>query len=174
MNYFKFFGLEFSYFIKTDLLIHCYQKLQKKYHPDFVLKTNKKQEKKIIEKSALINLAYKTLKDPLLRINHILYLKKININKKKYQINDLKFLKKKIKLYDKIEFLKKKKNNKKISLILSYLKKTKKKYIKKIEKEIKLENWKKVAKIFNKIFFVNEIEKKINQYKYDFIENFKN
>lgn len=173
MNYFDFFNLKFSYSIDLNLLINSYQKLQKKYHPDLFINKNKNSIDKAIKKSAFINQAFRILKDPFLRAKYILNLKKINIENKKYQINNSSFLNKNLKIYEELEYIKKNKNMKKrIIKIDSNLKKTKKKYIKKIEKELNLKEWENAAKIINKLHFINKIEEKINKYKTNIFKEF--
>lgn len=162
MNYFKLFNLNFSYSINFKKLINSYKKLQLKYHPDFFIKQNKEKQIKSIEKSAIINMGYLTLKNELLRAEHMLILKKINTNHKKYKIKNLYFLEKNFQLYEELKSIKKEKT---LLIFYNHIKKTKKKYIKKIEEELNLNKWNEAGKTLNKLKFIDKIQKKAKNLK---------
>ena len=72
MNYFKLLGLEQKYSIDQLLLHRQYLDKQSLYHPD--RSTNVSEKRSYLEKSMLLNEAYKTLKDDYLRAEYLLKL----------------------------------------------------------------------------------------------------
>lgn len=162
MNYFKLFNLNFSYCINFKKLTNSYQELQFKYHPDFFIGKNKEKKKKSIEKSAIINTGYTTLKNELLRAEHMLFLKKINLNHKEYKTNNIIFLEKSFYLYKELKNIKKEKE---LFVFYNKILKIKKKYTKKIEEELNFEKWNKAGKTLSKLKFIEKIQKKTENLK---------
>ena len=79
-NYFSLFNLPLALPVDQQKLTINYQQLQRFYHPDNFV-THSDSEKLIkIKQSADINLAYKTLKDPVNSVEHLLALKGVKIN----------------------------------------------------------------------------------------------
>lgn len=170
MNYFNLFNLNFSYSINLKKLKNCYKKLQFKYHPDFFI-TKKIKKSTLTKKSAVINTGYSTLKNNLLRAEHMLNIKKIDINKEKYKIKDLNFLEKNLNLYEKLKYMN---NEKQIDIFYKKIKKIKKTYLKKIEQELNFQKWTQAAKTLNKLKLIEKIKKKVKKIKIEkIINNFK-
>ncbi len=60
MNYFELFELPLSLNVDRKALSSKYFALQKKYHPDFFSNASEDEQAEVLEKSSLINKAYKT------------------------------------------------------------------------------------------------------------------
>ncbi len=73
-DYFKFLGLKELLDLNLDELEEKFYSLSRKFHPDFYLNGSKEERAISLEKAALLNKAYKTLKDPYSRANYILEL----------------------------------------------------------------------------------------------------
>ncbi|MDR2267964.1 MAG: Fe-S protein assembly co-chaperone HscB, partial [Holosporaceae bacterium] len=69
MNYYDVFGIPVSYRLDDGEITKIYLEKQKKYHPDVV-------GENFSPNSSLLNEAYGVLKDPVLRAEHFLKLKK--------------------------------------------------------------------------------------------------
>jgi len=96
INYFKIFSLKEEFAIDLSELEEKYLKLQSQFHPD-------KSSVAEIEKSMLINEAYKILCDDFLRACHILSLNDIDlINDEKAVRVDMATLEEILKLQEKI------------------------------------------------------------------------
>ncbi|MDR3151273.1 MAG: Fe-S protein assembly co-chaperone HscB [Holosporaceae bacterium] len=80
MNYYEVFGIPVSYRLDQREITKIYLEKQKKYHPDVV-------GENFSSNSSLLNEAYEVLKDPVLRAEHFLTLKEINI--KEIPINSI-------------------------------------------------------------------------------------
>ena len=86
MNYFELFGLPVQIKVDAALLARRYFQLQKQYHPDFFTREDSDSQETAMEKSAEINRALKTLKDPDATLFYILQLKGVATPDEKYQL----------------------------------------------------------------------------------------
>lgn len=71
-NYFELFELPVSLKIDKQLLTKRYFGLQKKYHPDFHPTASEEEKEATLEKSSLVNKAYKVLGDQQLLLAYVL------------------------------------------------------------------------------------------------------
>ncbi len=74
IDYFQVLGIPKRLTIDTAGLEKIYHDLSKKNHPDFFLNQGEDKYLDALETSSQINQGYKTLKDPIARINYILAL----------------------------------------------------------------------------------------------------
>jgi molecular chaperone HscB len=74
MNFFEYFNLEEAYLIDSADLRRAYLQKSREVHPDLA---SGQGDGDAIESTALANLAYETLKDPIKRIQYILELNAI-------------------------------------------------------------------------------------------------
>ena len=98
-NYFEIFALPQSYSVDRAALDERYRKLQQTVHPDrFATATD--QERRIsMQQTALINEAYETLKDPVLRGRYLLELDGHVIEDDRSMTGDPAFLMEQIELH---------------------------------------------------------------------------
>lgn len=85
-NYFNFFGIEESFDIDLSSLRSKYILNSKKYHPDFHTLKSEQEQEQILEMSTLNNEAWKTLSDPVKRIDHLLSIHNIMPEEGKAQV----------------------------------------------------------------------------------------
>ncbi len=71
MNYFEFMGIEPKYNIDEKELKQIYLNNSKAYHPDFHTSTDSESQNKMLNLSALNNLAYKVLSKSEKRLEYI-------------------------------------------------------------------------------------------------------
>jgi len=74
MNYLEVFGLPRRLAIDTDELQRRFYALSRQHHPDFHQGATGEEQAKALEASALVNAAYRTLRDPIARIEYLLRL----------------------------------------------------------------------------------------------------
>jgi molecular chaperone HscB len=74
MNYFEVFGLDRKLGIDTARLQAQYYELSRRYHPDFQQSASPDDQARALEQSARLNAAYRTLRDPLARIEYLVRL----------------------------------------------------------------------------------------------------
>lgn len=71
-SHFELFGLAPSYTLDGALLEERYRELQRKLHPDRFVNAGDRERLQSVQQAALINEAYRTLQDPLLRGRYLL------------------------------------------------------------------------------------------------------
>ena len=88
MYFFELFNLPPQLIINKDVLRKKYFELSKKYHPDFFANTDQADQHEILEKSALLNKAYKTFASNDETIKYVLREKGLLENDEKYQLEN--------------------------------------------------------------------------------------
>ena len=91
-NYFSLFGEPLRFSIDQQSLASTYQQLQKAVHPDRFADQGEQAKRIAMQKAALINDAFQTLKSPLRRIEYMLSLKGRDIRNEKTSLQDPVFL----------------------------------------------------------------------------------
>ena len=86
MNYFELFGIPASLNPDKSVLAKKYFELQKKYHPDFYTQQDESEQEDSLEKSSIINKAFKTLKSQDETIKYVLLQKGLLEEEEKYQL----------------------------------------------------------------------------------------
>jgi molecular chaperone HscB len=74
MNYFETFGLERRLGIDTEALQRQFYELSRRHHPDFHATAPAAEQARALEASARLNAAYRTLRDPIARIDYLIRL----------------------------------------------------------------------------------------------------
>lgn len=92
MNYFQLFAIEVSFDIDVNHLSQSYQTLQKAVHPDRFAHASPQEQLLAVQKSAEINDAYQTLKQPLKRAEYILTLRGVEMPNEQKSFGDTSFL----------------------------------------------------------------------------------
>ncbi len=92
MNYFELFHLPFDFDVKTALLTDTYRELQRAVHPDKFAHASEHEQLLAVQKSAQVNDAYETLKDPLRRAEYMLAEQDIDIQIEQKTLQDPAFL----------------------------------------------------------------------------------
>lgn len=72
MDYFQFFGIERKLALDAPRLQKRFYELSREYHPDRFAQRPPAERLKAEEDSALLNDAYRTLRDPLMRAEYVL------------------------------------------------------------------------------------------------------
>lgn len=91
-NYFELFQLPISLPVDMAHLTAHYQQLQRQYHPDNFANATDSEKVAIIQKSAMINDAYQTLKDPIKAAQYLLSLQGFDVETEQNIIHDADFL----------------------------------------------------------------------------------
>lgn len=74
MDYFEVFGLRRALGIDTATLEKTFHELSRKYHPDYFTNAHAAARTQALRMTALINDAYRTLRHPVRRVEHLLSL----------------------------------------------------------------------------------------------------
>jgi len=102
-NYFELFDLPASYELDVSELSNRYRKLQAAVHPDKFANASDLEKRLSMQQSALINEAYQTLKNPLLRARYMLQLKGVDLSNESSANMDSEFLMQQMRLREELE-----------------------------------------------------------------------
>ena len=86
MTYFELFELPVGLKVDKASLTKKYFELQKKYHPDFFSNASDEEQTDVLEKSSLVNKAYKTFQNEDETIKYVLMQKGLLEEEEKYQL----------------------------------------------------------------------------------------
>jgi molecular chaperone HscB len=86
MTYFELFELPVRLKVDKAALTKKYFELQKKYHPDFFSNASEEEQAEVLEKSSLVNKAYKTFQNADETIKYVLMQKGLLEEEEKYQL----------------------------------------------------------------------------------------
>lgn len=79
-NYFEIFSQEISTTPDINLLKEKNRELQQQVHPDRFANSSDAEKREAMQKTSLLNQAFETLKNPILRLRYMLTLKGIDMN----------------------------------------------------------------------------------------------
>lgn len=103
INYFELFQLPIQLPIDSGQLTANYQQLQRQYHPDNFANANDNEKMAIIQKSAMINDGYQTLKNPIKAAEYFLSLQGFDVATEQNIIHDADFLMEQFSLREKLD-----------------------------------------------------------------------
>jgi len=106
LNYFELLDLTTGFDIDLPHLAEQYQTLQKAVHPDKFAHASSQEQLLAVQKSAQINDAYQTLKDPLKRAEYLLTLRDVDMPSEQNTFGDTQFLMRQMELREMLEDIK--------------------------------------------------------------------
>jgi molecular chaperone HscB len=160
-NYFDIFSMNTTCSVNLADLKQKYQNLQKQYHPDRYASSTEEIKQQAIYNSSLINLAYQTLKNSLLRIEHILELQSINIKDDKTPI-DIDFLSQHMQLQEQISSSDK--TQEQIESLISKINAEYQQHIDDITNLITDKKYQETVPIFKELNFIEKIKNQLDDY----------
>jgi molecular chaperone HscB len=86
MTYFDLFEIPVQLQVDKASLPLKYFELSRKYHPDFFIRGSEEEKATALEKSALLNKAFKTFQNPDETIKYVLQLKELLEEEEKYEL----------------------------------------------------------------------------------------
>jgi molecular chaperone HscB len=84
MNYFELFEIPVQLKVDKSTLPLKFFAMSKKYHPDYFVNASDEEQKDVLEKSAMLNKAFKTFQLPDETIKYVLQLKQLIEEEEKY------------------------------------------------------------------------------------------
>ena len=87
MNYYDLFEIPISVSIDRALLSKRYFELQKSFHPDYFTLADEAEQQAALEKTALLNKAFKIFKDADATIKYLLQIKEMLTEEEKYPLS---------------------------------------------------------------------------------------
>src|SRR5918992_245139 len=80
-DYFAFLGLPRRLKVDMSLLEQRFRELSRQYHPDYFYNASQKERLESLERSSYLNDAYRTLKNPVARIEYLLGLEGLSLTR---------------------------------------------------------------------------------------------
>jgi molecular chaperone HscB len=103
MNYFELFSFTPAYHIDTALLAERYRELQRAVHPDKFANASEQDKRIAVQRAAQVNDGFSTLKNPILRAEHMLSLKGVDLSHEFTTVKDTQFLMQQIEWREELE-----------------------------------------------------------------------
>lgn len=103
MNYFQLFDLPATFELDLTELGSRYLALQRQFHPDNYAAASNRDRLMSVQQTANINDAYHSLKQPLLRAEHLLALRGLKISHEQRSFTDPVFLMQQMELREQLE-----------------------------------------------------------------------
>jgi molecular chaperone HscB len=86
MNYFELYDIPVSMKPDAQQVKQKFYELSRRYHPDFYTNASEQEQADVLEKSSLVNRAFKVLKQPDETIKYVLQLHGLLEEEEKYQL----------------------------------------------------------------------------------------
>lgn len=86
MNYFELFEIPVQLKVNAAVLKNQFFTLSRKYHPDYYINEEQSAKNELLEKSSLLNKAWKTFQNPDETIKYVLQLKNLMQEEEKYEL----------------------------------------------------------------------------------------
>ncbi len=87
MNYFDLYEIPVTLSPDPSLVRQKFYELSRKYHPDFYTDVTESEQAEILEKSSMVNQAYKIFQHPDDTIRYVLMMKGLMEEEEKYQLS---------------------------------------------------------------------------------------
>ena len=87
MNYFELYGIPVLMKVDTEEIKNKFYELNRRYHPDLFTRAGQEKQAEILEKSSLINNAYKVFQNKDDLIKYVLQLKNLIHDDEKYELD---------------------------------------------------------------------------------------
>jgi molecular chaperone HscB len=88
MNYFELFEIPVALQVDPSSIQKKFYELSRKYHPDYYAQSGEAEQLEALEKSSMVNKAYKTFQNPDQTIRYVLQLHKLIEEEEKYQLDN--------------------------------------------------------------------------------------
>lgn len=163
-NPFTLFDLPVDFQINNDLLSSRYLSLQKSLHPDNFAHCSPQEQRLAMQKSAEINDALQTLKDPISRADVIIAIHtgtQQALEQKHH--HDMEFLMQQMAWRERLEEIEKAKDEAQLMDFSTEVEKTEQQFLSEISTALSAKNWQEAAEIADKLRFVRKLTENISQ-----------
>ena len=160
INYFELFQLPIQLPIDNGQLTANYQQLQRQYHPDNFAQATDNEKVAIIQKSAMINDGYQTLKNPLKAAEYLLSLQGVDVAIEQNIIHDADFLMEQFSLREKLDDIESQNNIELLDYFHSEISQREKQVYQQLLGDISQQNW---QAALNQIYKIRYLARLIEQ-----------
>lgn len=161
-NYFELFSLKPEFLINLTTLEHDYQVQISKFHPDKFVTQNAEKRLTALRNTSLINVAFNTLKSPLLRATYLLELQGVNAFDEKDTQMEVNFLMSQIELRESLEAIQTSKDETALYDFIDKIKISEKQYINNISQMFEQGKLEKIKNLVREFKFNQQLKKESN------------
>jgi molecular chaperone HscB len=155
-NYFELFGLPEQFIIDINVLNERYLALQQVVHPDNYSTASNQARLAALQKSAILNDALRTLKEPLARANYLLSLRGFHSNLHSATTSDAEFLMEQLQLREELAVAL---DVQAIDIIVTKLKHQYDSLMNMLAHELNFKNWLSAQNIVYKLQFLSKLQR---------------
>jgi molecular chaperone HscB len=87
MNYFELFEIPVTLYVNHSAVQKKFYELSRKYHPDYYAQAGEAEQSEALEKSSMVNKAWKTFQNPDATIRYVLELHNLIEEEEKYKLD---------------------------------------------------------------------------------------
>ncbi|MQL47678.1 co-chaperone HscB [Photorhabdus khanii] len=173
MDYFTLFGLPARYVIDREQLTHCYQELQRQFHPDRFANQPEREKTLALQQAATINDGYQMLKHPLKRAEYMLSLHGFDLANEQHTMNDHIFLMEQLMLREELEFIESKANAEAaLADFAERLNGMIKTRSQQMEQQLNDQQWEQAADTVRKLRFLDKLQQQVEQLEERLLDDF--
>ncbi len=157
-NPFELFGLNVAFQLDSTLLSERYLALQKELHPDNFASKSSAEQMAAVQKSADVNQALQTLKDPILRAEAII---EIHTGKSKNleenSMRDVAFLMQQMEWHETLENIEQAQDEDKLATFLTQIKTEQKVVLQQLEQTLEALQWQQANALTDRLRYFKKL-----------------
>lgn len=157
-NPFELFGLNVAFQLDSTLLSERYLALQKELHPDNFASKSSAEQMAAVQKSADVNQALQTLKDPILRAEAIIEMhtgKPKNLEEN--SMRDVAFLMQQMEWHETLENIEQAQNEDKLATFLTQIKTEQKVVLQQLEQTLEAQQWQQANALTDRLRYFKKL-----------------
>ena len=163
-NPFALFDLPVSFQLDQDLLATRYLALQKSLHPDNFSAASAQEQRLAIQKSAEINDALRTLKDPISRADSIIAIHTGEVeNVEEKSSKDISFLMQQMEWRETLENIENNKDSDELTAFTKDIERTRRAILDELSTALDAQQWDIAREITDKLRFIKKLQAEIER-----------
>lgn len=163
MNYFTLFGLPVEFTLDSAQLTSCYQALQRQFHPDNFANCYESERLHAVQRSATINQAWQTLRQPLSRAEYILSLYGYDLASEQQTVRDTAFLMEQMALREELEEIEQSRDEAQLAAFIQRIDEMLNIRSDKMVQELNNKTWQTAADTVRKLRFLDKLRASAEQ-----------
>ncbi|WP_150539477.1 Fe-S protein assembly co-chaperone HscB [Actinobacillus vicugnae] len=157
-NPFALFDLPVQFQLDNALLSERYLALQKQLHPDNFAKSSATEQLAAVQKSADVNAALQTLKDPILRAEALIEIQTGEVkNLEEKSMRDVEFLMQQMEWHEKLEMIEHRHDETELTAFLKQIKSEQKSVLEQLEKTLEAQQWQQANALTDRLRYFKKL-----------------
>lgn len=170
-NPFALFDLPVQFNVDSNLLSERYLALQKTLHPDNFANASSAEQLEAVQKSADVNQALQTLKDPILRAEAIIEIQTgVAKNLEEKSMRDAEFLMQQMEWHEKLETIEHRRDEDELTAFLKLIKTEQKNVLAQLEGALDAQQWQQANALSDRLRYFKKLIIQIGKVEEKFFE----